>query len=93
MAPHIWPDPEEFRPERFMGDALESVDRFTYMPFIEGPRNCLGQYLALLEGRIVLSALCHSLKFTPLSLSEKQRASDVIPVAPKYGMRMTVEAR
>ena len=28
-----------------------------FVPFIQGPRNCLGQYFALLEARIVLSLL------------------------------------
>ena len=28
-----------------------------YVPFIQGPRNCLGQYFALLEARIVLALL------------------------------------
>lgn len=29
-----------------------------FVPFIQGPRNCLGQYFALLEARVVLSLLC-----------------------------------
>jgi Cytochrome P450 len=29
-----------------------------FMPFIQGPRNCLGQNFALLEARIVLALLC-----------------------------------
>ncbi len=28
-----------------------------FVPFIQGPRNCLGQYFALLEARIVLALL------------------------------------
>lgn len=27
------------------------------MPFIQGPRNCLGQFFALLEARVVLALL------------------------------------
>ena len=28
-----------------------------FVPFIQGPRNCLGQYFALLEARVVISLL------------------------------------
>ena len=28
-----------------------------FVPFIQGPRNCLGQYFALLEARIVVGLL------------------------------------
>ena len=31
--------------------------RAQFVPFIQGPRNCLGQYFALLEARIVLALL------------------------------------
>lgn len=59
-----WKDPKEFRPERFLkGGELEQFDEETrpymFLPFIVGPRNCLGQHLALLEARVVLSYLAH----------------------------------
>jgi len=33
-----------------------------FVPFIQGPRNCLGQYFALLEARIVLALLVKARK-------------------------------
>lgn len=38
--PEFFPSPLEFNPERFGGD--ESVTPFTYLPFGEGPRYCIG---------------------------------------------------
>ncbi|XP_069356403.1 cytochrome P450 6B5-like [Maniola hyperantus] len=40
--PKHFPEPEEFRPERFYRDAKKDIKPFTYFPFGEGPRLCLG---------------------------------------------------
>jgi cytochrome P450 len=34
-----WDQPEEFRPERFMGD----YNRDAFIPFAGGPRACIGR--------------------------------------------------
>ena len=36
---------------------LRGCGRAQFVPFIQGPRNCLGQYFALLEARIVIALL------------------------------------
>ncbi|XP_046964289.1 cytochrome P450 6B2-like [Vanessa cardui] len=40
--PANFPDPEEFRPERFLGEEKKNIKPFTYLPFGEGPRICIG---------------------------------------------------
>lgn len=39
-----FPNPEKFDPERFLGSNKESVVKYSYVPFGEGPRICLGGY-------------------------------------------------
>ena len=51
---NYWKDPEEFNPDRFLPGNKESIDRFTYMPFGQGPRNCIGMRFAQLEMKVVL---------------------------------------
>jgi hypothetical protein len=51
-AEDIWDNPLEFRPERF--DVPSSTHMYKYTPFGEGPRNCIGQKLALMESKVVL---------------------------------------
>ncbi|CAH2232876.1 jg288 [Pararge aegeria aegeria] len=41
--PDYFPEPEVFRPERFYGDAKKDIKPFTFFPFGEGPRICLGK--------------------------------------------------
>ena len=56
--PNIWgPDAMTFRPERWLTDSAPPLgaDKDAYVPFSKGPRNCIGQELALLELRMVLA--------------------------------------
>ncbi|CAH2259709.1 cytochrome P450 6B2-like [Pararge aegeria] len=41
-SPQNFPEPEEFRPERFYGAEKQAIKQFTYIPFGEGPRICMG---------------------------------------------------
>ncbi|XP_052739041.1 cytochrome P450 6B5 [Bicyclus anynana] len=40
--PDHFPEPEVYRPERFYGDAKKDVKPYTFFPFGEGARLCLG---------------------------------------------------
>ena len=46
--------PEKFYPERWkeMGSKL---DPYAFTPFSAGPRNCIGQHLAIIESKIIVS--------------------------------------
>lgn len=47
-----FPEPEKFDPERFSDDRKNSIPKCAYMPFGEGPRQCLGLYSELLFYRV-----------------------------------------
>ncbi|KAM9314863.1 cytochrome P450 3A30-like [Pholidichthys leucotaenia] len=52
--PELWPEPEEFRPERFSKENKQRISPYTYLPFGSGPRNCIGMRFALLVVKLAL---------------------------------------
>ena len=47
--PTYWPEPEAYRPERFLPEAEAAREKWVYIPFAAGPRHCVGENFALYE--------------------------------------------
>ncbi|XP_038217356.1 probable cytochrome P450 6a13 [Zerene cesonia] len=47
--PNNFPEPDKFRPERFLEPEKDNIKPFTYMPFGDGPRICLGMRFAKMQ--------------------------------------------
>lgn len=88
--PTQWPDPEAFRPERFVGDAQTGS---RWLPFITGPRSCVGQHFSLLEAKIVLSLLALRFDFAPAPENSDARHRFNIPVGPRSSIFVRVRRR
>jgi cytochrome P450 len=52
--PDVWPDPNAFRPERFMSDDWKARP-CAFVAFGAGPRRCIGEHMAVAEGVTVLA--------------------------------------
>jgi len=63
----FFPDPEEFRPERWVDDLESRLPRGAYFPFLAGTRKCLGDQFALLEAHIILMEMSRRRRPRPLS--------------------------
>lgn len=90
--PQYFPEPERFDPERWTPEAKESRPRFSYFPFGGGPRVCIGESFAWMEGVLVLAALAQQWKFR-LVPGHPVVPQPLVTLRPRYGMKMTLEAR
>jgi cytochrome P450 len=57
----FWEEPERFDPMRFSPEGIAAREQYAYIPFSTGPRQCIGNGLALLEASLILA--CVSQRF------------------------------
>src|SRR6266576_418557 len=90
--PRFFPDPLRFDPERFTPEAKARRAKFTYFPFGAGFRQCIGESFAWMEGALLLATLGQMWKMRLVS-DHPVEPEPLITLRPKYGMRMSLEAR
>ncbi len=88
--PEYFAQPERFMPERWSAEMEKALPRYAWMPFGGGPRICIGNQFAMMEGQLILATIAQRVSFT---LVPRQRiATDpLITLRPKYGIKMQVQ--
>ena len=90
--PAYFPEPLRFDPDRFAPEAEKAIRKHAYLPFGAGPRICIGNHFALMEGHVLLAAIASRLRF------ERETAAliemePLITLRPKGGIAMRVRRR
>ena len=85
----IFPDPDEFRPERFLG---ANPPPATWIPFGGGIRRCLGAALAMVEAQAVVKAVAARVELQPAGRPEFSRTRNITTV-PGRGARLIIRPR
>jgi cytochrome P450 len=90
--PRYFPDASVFDPQRWTPEAQAERPKFSYFPFGGGPRQCIGEAFAWMEGVLLLAILAQhwQLRLVPGHPVEPR---PLITLRPKYGMRMVLERR
>ncbi|XP_061770162.1 cytochrome P450 3A40-like isoform X3 [Nerophis ophidion] len=92
--PEYWPQPEEFKPERFSRENKASIDPYTYMPFGMGPRNCIGMRFALLTMKLALVEILQRYSFCVCEETQVPIELDLSGLlSPKLPLLLKLEPR
>lgn len=60
-----FPDPERFDPERFNAENKRNIQKYTYFPFGDGPRVCLGYRFAVTQVKAGIASIVHNFELRP----------------------------
>ena len=90
--PRYFPDPDAFRPERWLDGLAGRLPRYAYYPFGGGPRVCIGNTFALMEAAIVLAAVGQRYRFTLVS-DEPVKLLPQITLLPADGVPAVLRRR
>ncbi len=85
LSPKFYPDPQSFRPERF----LERPAPYTFIPFGGGERRCIGASFATMELKTVLRTVLERVELRPAGRrGERASRTRSIAVVPARGARV-----
>jgi cytochrome P450 len=90
--PRYFEQPEQFNPQRWRDDQPNERPKFAYFPFGGGPRLCIGESFAWMEGVLLLATIGQHWQMR-LAPNHSVAPEPLITLRPKHGMRMTMKRR
>lgn len=87
----FWPDPDRFDPARWADGDFYKRD-FTYFPFGGGPRICVGERFAWMEGVLLLAVIAQRWRFR-LEPGHRVERKALITLRAKNGIKVIAQAR
>lgn len=92
--PRFWDEPERFLPQRFETPPTAGRPKFAYFPFGGGPRQCIGEGLAWMEGVLSLAVILRDWRLSlPPGSPDPLPTTVSVNLRPKNGVRLMLERR
>ncbi|EDX07148.1 cytochrome P450 6a22 isoform X2 [Drosophila simulans] len=91
--PALYPEPHKFIPERFLADQLAQRPTAAWLPFGDGPRNCIGMRFGKMQTTIGLVSLLRNFHFSvcPRTDPKIEFVKSNILLCPANGIYLKVQ--
>lgn len=90
--PRFYAHPEKFDPYAWEKHSHGQHSKYEYFPFSRGPRSCIGEPLAWVQGVLTLATIVQNWRIS-LVPGHRVELLPQINLRPKYGMRMILQRR
>ena len=92
MDERYWDNPEKFDPDRFSPERSEDRHKWAFLPFLNGPRKCIGEPLSRVEMQLIAAIMLQNFTFRlPAGTKVEQEVRFVLH--PKGGLDVIASAR
>jgi cytochrome P450 len=90
--PKYWDQPNLFHPERFTLEKNRQRQRYAFIPFGAGPRNCIGSHFALIEAQLILTIILQRYEIHTIN-NDPVGVLPLITLKPSKNIMLKIKAR
>src|SRR5215217_6216431 len=91
--PEVFPEPFQFRPERFTAAARAALPKGAYIPFGGGSRTCIGMRFGLLEVRTIAAAIRERFSVELAEPNRELSIRQMPTLSPRDGLPVRIRCR
>jgi len=93
FSPKYFQDPLTFNPDRWLQKDNHEASSIAYLPFSAGPRQCVGQNMALLIGKVLMTLIIKNFNVTLDPKYRLQMTAGMRGYSPKNPMKFTLSPK